>query len=497
MAIIEEKLDYGLRASLMSNFTGSTEAVLELVDNAVSDRIPGKRLEIIIEDNKKTLSITNRFGRGMGMNELHDFLNWGMSKDRQSYDIGQYSQGGKAAIGFLGDSWSLAAKKDGETKGYIIEEKSWTSGRGPKTYIPKEITILARDGMVSLKINKWRGKVKHVRIREDVLKKQIASVYSPLLTSGDVVISFNKETITPCAVPCSEDFEPENFEFIVSGQRVHGWIGRRPEKETSFKGGMRCYSKGRMIQEREYFEHRTPESKQSLSLLVGEVHLDPVPVNMNKTNYLRDSNEWQEVQAEMYKKMEPHIQDLLKKKDDDLPTNEENQEAKSAQDYFNKYLSMRAELPRSENGDTTEQKPDEGGTVEMGKSRGPVVNHPETPLPPPQTSHKSPERKMRALRNGIDLVIRPLGSDIRITEVEEDDKRKFIVNNQFGLYKAFRNKKSLRLYILESMCLQWCRKETTSVDGFIQEMDIMLADMYNIDPNMDRDIGKAIKNQSH
>ncbi len=53
-SLFEEKIDGGIKYALQSNFRNTPEAVLELVDNSVSNRIPGKKLIVDILANKKS-----------------------------------------------------------------------------------------------------------------------------------------------------------------------------------------------------------------------------------------------------------------------------------------------------------------------------------------------------------------------------------------------------------------------------------------------------------
>lgn len=99
--LLEETFDAGLKHSLYSNFKKWTDAFLELADNVVSNRIPRKLLTVEINNSPKHLRIVNRNGLGMDLEKLREFLQWGKIKPRTSYDIDAYSQGGKAAMGYL------------------------------------------------------------------------------------------------------------------------------------------------------------------------------------------------------------------------------------------------------------------------------------------------------------------------------------------------------------------------------------------------------------
>ena len=85
--ILTESFEGGLKHSLYSNFRKWTEAFLELIDNAVSNRIPGKQISIVILTSSKMMEIINKGGYGMDIKELQEFLQWGKIKPRRDYDL--------------------------------------------------------------------------------------------------------------------------------------------------------------------------------------------------------------------------------------------------------------------------------------------------------------------------------------------------------------------------------------------------------------------------
>ena len=114
----QEKFDPHLISGLYKNFKDSYTAILELIDNAIDDRIPGKLLVITLELHGDKISVINKGGKGMGPAELEVFFIWGQSEKRGK--LGRYGQGGKAAMGYLGKSWRISATKAGEKDEYVI-----------------------------------------------------------------------------------------------------------------------------------------------------------------------------------------------------------------------------------------------------------------------------------------------------------------------------------------------------------------------------------------
>src|SRR3989338_10242207 len=90
--VLEESFEAGLKHSLYSNFKRWADAFLELADNAVSNRIPGKQLLVEIGTSSHHLRVANKNGLGMNLDGLKTFLQWGKIKTRTAHDIGAYSQ---------------------------------------------------------------------------------------------------------------------------------------------------------------------------------------------------------------------------------------------------------------------------------------------------------------------------------------------------------------------------------------------------------------------
>src|SRR5216684_4185902 len=99
---VRERIDPTITASLFANYRSSADAVMELVDNAIDSRLKGNLLEILLQVHSSHFVIETRGGEGMGPAELErHYLRWGGSPKRGRNLLGQYGQGGKAAIGHL------------------------------------------------------------------------------------------------------------------------------------------------------------------------------------------------------------------------------------------------------------------------------------------------------------------------------------------------------------------------------------------------------------
>lgn len=445
--IIKEKLSPNIKRALWSNFTNSVEAIRDLIDNSVGHRIPGKVLKIDILFPKNKISIIDKGGTGMTLEDLDFFFNWGGDRKRTSYDIGLYSVGGKAAIGFLGNSFAIQTSPAKKQEAYRIEDLNIRKTSKLKQY--QVIHLPASwEGYTAIDIGDLR-----VSINKDKLKELLRDTYRPLLEKGEIEIFFDKKKIQVAPFPLDEDFEQEKINFkVLKDQKVTGWISRLAPR-SGIKGGMRCYYRGRLICDREFFGHPDPSYKGTLNFLFGEVHLDFVPVNTNKTNFLRNSEEWIVIRTKMHEILKSHIDELLGREIEE-PTKEEIQRVKKARDIYNLILKLmkKAEKGSALAGIARGQKPPQfleksiKQNITIGKTRSNY--RPATPPP------KDAIGKRKRLRRFMDWTIRPMGEQIR-SKIEKTEQGKLlIINNKFPGYRV--NKGHL-LYLLETAALQTTR----------------------------------------
>src|SRR5438445_11087005 len=132
---VRERIDPAITASLFANYRSSADAVMELVDNAIDSRLAGKPPEVFIQVHPSHFVIETRGGEGMGPAELErNYLRWGGSPQRGRKLLGQYGQGGKAAIGHLGRSFAVEASRPGDAEAWRFEDGDYRDRSRLKTY---------------------------------------------------------------------------------------------------------------------------------------------------------------------------------------------------------------------------------------------------------------------------------------------------------------------------------------------------------------------------
>lgn len=318
---IEEELHEGLKTIAMSNFSNALEAAAEIIDNSVDEKDPQQKpllLKIRISPGIITFLDSNTLG--MGYKELNEFLKWGFSsKSFRTDAIGKYGAGGKGAIGYLGSGCTIRTKRKGEDVEWEISETNW---RNPSR---KALQPTHRKSRYNINLGFTQIDIFGVdrRINKNQLAEMISHFYKSLLENEELDVRIGKSTLKklePFKPPLDEKFPIEKFETNSKFGSIKGWVGRLAPK-TGLRGGIRCYYRGRLITKdykkaQEFFGHPDPQSLGSLNFLIGEVHLNFVPVLPNKTDFDRQSKEWEEIHEIMHKILHPHVEQLKSRREE-------------------------------------------------------------------------------------------------------------------------------------------------------------------------------------
>ncbi len=339
MVVWQETISRALARVAMDAFPTAADALFELVDNPI-DHHGRKQLCVAVQVDRQrdSIVIEDLGGAGMDANGIADWLNWGSGRAHRANDISVYRQGGKAACGYLANSLLLWAKRAGSKEVWVIEDQDWRDRNEPKVWgvpspIPTTVPLPASlahcsvdQGFVRLELSGIRAN----RLNLDDLRWRLSSTYRRLIEKGVIKIVLNEEPVGALALPLSSAFKPLQIdEKTSSGYRLRGWVGRLDRDavigvsaKRRMPGGIRCLYQGRLVREGEYFGHRG-EGKGVLASLIGEVELSFVRPIPQKTDFHRDSAEWQEVERRMHDILAPVVAEFRKAADRQLVTREE------------------------------------------------------------------------------------------------------------------------------------------------------------------------------
>ncbi len=450
MRVVRERIDPRLTASLFANYRSAVDALLELVDNAVDSRVPDRPLRLDLIVRPGTISLTAVGGTGMDARRLErDYLRWGASPKRAGERIGRYGQGGKAAIGHLGNRFRIVASAQGEPVAHAFADDDYRDRSKLRSYeLHEEPKPVGPDlGYVHLVIGEVDRKLDPARVRA-----RLAEVYRPLLTEGSVTMTVDRASVTPTTWRLEEEHP---FSVRAGGHMVRGWWGLLPEPvPPQSVPGIRTYHLGRLVGEPAWFGHPGPNAHPAMTRLVGEVELSHVPVTMNKSDVDHDSPEYAAVERRLHALLGPIVRRLSRQ--EPVPT---DPQALRTAERVRRILARALRL--LESGQLFES-PNTGGKGDADGADGQLtleaVHEPQDFAQPseteeagqPQAVARSPEAPTprngaaegrggsRARKGFGDIVIRPLDPRVRSAMVEEDGVRRVVINPRYPLYDVRR-----------------------------------------------------------
>ena len=273
------------------------QAISEFIDNAIDARLPGEveRVNVSLDFVNRTITVSDD-GRGMTLEELRRGLTIAKGKGgpaRVAAGLGTFGIGLKSACAALGKSFTIVTSTDGSKAEYVVEydEDKWLRdgdlGWGNFEVSARPRTGAHRGTAVSIS----RLKVPLYPNQTTAFKKSFGLRYGEYLRSGQVRLYVNSR---PCkaAEPDIEDGSRRDIEIPLRGRdALHGWIGLLEKRSIKGDYGIHLYKSGRLIRAFDKFGmRRHPE----VARVVGELHLNHVPVNFYKSGFLTESPEYAE-----------------------------------------------------------------------------------------------------------------------------------------------------------------------------------------------------------
>lgn len=463
--VVRERIDPRLTASLFANYRSASDALLEIVDNAVDSRVEGRPLAVDIVVRPGTIAVTVVGGIGMGPAELErDYLRWGGSRKRAGDRIGRYGQGGKAAIGHLGNRFAIVASRAGDSTATGFEDDNYRDRTKLRTY-----ELIDRPKPVGEALGYVRLEIGEVDRPLDVrrLPARLAQTYRPLIESGGLALTVNRIAVTTTDWLLAERRE---FSVRAGGRLVSGWFGLLPDPApASTEPGVRIYHLGRLIGSPDWFGHPGPAMHPALNRLVGEVELPHVQVTMNKADLDRDSPEWVAVEERLHRQLAPIVRRLMREEGSvvqpgALRTADQvrrilaralrllesgqlfvSEPGTSAGSDADGQLTLAAAVP-ADPGPAGEPADDADAVAGAGADPSHSPAEPRVPDPKPR-SGGGPGR-------GIgEVVVRALDPRLRSAMVIEDGVRRVVINSRYPLYEV---RKGDLWYQLETALREVC-----------------------------------------
>jgi len=290
------------------------DAVGELVDNEIDARIAGELLTIEVYVGKKEDGMIQVKGNGKGMDG--EALAWALKlgySSKGGSDIGQFGLGLKTASTNLGRRFEIVTVPIGAEKGYRVryDEKAFLKKNKWEVEVAEVDKPFEHGTVITItdpKVSIYGGV-------KDTISLALGRTFRHFLKGGQVEIYVNAAPVLPFEWDLQEGYSQE-INFDINGKTVRGWFGL--QKKASLKTG---YGFELIRHNRIVLQHAKLgfNAHPKLAWIVGELHLDEFQVVNNKTDFVRDTDDWRKLDEKMTELMRPLVEMANKKYQQDLP----------------------------------------------------------------------------------------------------------------------------------------------------------------------------------
>ena len=273
------------------------QALAELVDNSIDARIDGHREDIAVrlDFDDRSISVSDD-GHGMDGERLADAMVIAKGA-KDGGKLGRFGMGMKGACSALGERFEITTSPVGSKKWYRAryDQTEWLGDKS-KGWDNFEIRETGPDpGQEDWHGTRVEVSLLTVRLYPNQVsrfRERFGVRYSPYLEGGQVRIRINTVECRP-SVPELDDGHGWSTLDIPLGsvQRIRGRLALLRKRSIGGQYGIHLFRNGRLIRAFEKFGFPAhPENAR----LVGELHLDHVPVNFNKSGFIEESAKYRE-----------------------------------------------------------------------------------------------------------------------------------------------------------------------------------------------------------
>jgi len=268
-----------------------SQALSELVDNSIDARREGNVLtvEIRLKPESNSIEVSDD---GLGMDEETAANSIRLAHSSKKDKLGEFGLGLKTAATSLGKKFEIVTKQKDSSDEYVLEydEEKWLkSGDWTKYEMKVNRRANKQASGTIIRISDVNFSI-YPNLPGNV-RKDLATRFAPYIENGEVQIKVNTKWCEPEPLDLKEDYWPpdgkEPFRMkLESGYEVWGWRGLLKRGSEKGEYGFRVFRRGRLIMQfAKVGFNPHPEARQ----IVGELHLDHVPVTHNKREFIEES----------------------------------------------------------------------------------------------------------------------------------------------------------------------------------------------------------------
>jgi hypothetical protein len=291
------------------------EAIVELVANSVDARLEDQRLEVEVSVSPGEIRVVDN-AKGMPQEILAEAVRLGVKMDQVTGNTksrkGMFGLGMKTACASLGRYWEVVTRPVGGSKEYVVafDLAEWRQQAGNRSF-EWEIAIEERPPSAGPLGDRSHGTAVIIRelhqkspLEGPVLAK-LGQAYKPHIEEGDRFLVNGNE-----AKPRVYDYvEESKVEIDVTfgpddNYHVTGWVALDKQVHNDADYGFNLYREGQLVEawNKDWFRPHLMTSR-----IMGEAHLNFVPVNFNKKGFQTQSVEWRLALKEMTEVLKPVV----------------------------------------------------------------------------------------------------------------------------------------------------------------------------------------------
>ena len=278
-----------------------SQAISELIDNAVDARFSDKILTIHVTMNPDYIEIVDD---GKGMNEEQASRCLKLAYSEKKNQLGEFGLGLKTAAQSLGKTFSVITTTLKDEKEYIIkfDEDEWLRS-GNWTKHPMRIKKNSSKEKSGTTILIKNLRIKYYPNYATNIKEDLGIRFAPYIENNLIRIKVNTLWSKPVPLDLTSEGK-EEFELSLSdGNKIKGWRGLLKRGESDYYG-FNTFRHGRIISQHDKIGFNPhPEVRQ----IVGELHLDHIPVTHNKREWIKESQAYKVMVEAMTEFMKPFL----------------------------------------------------------------------------------------------------------------------------------------------------------------------------------------------
>ncbi|MEA2232330.1 MAG: hypothetical protein QOD83_2146 [Solirubrobacteraceae bacterium] len=275
------------------------EAVSELVDNSLdarSDDAP-VRVDVTYDVRGKWIRIVDDAG-GMSRSELAQALVLALSS-KDAEKIGKFGLGMKSACTSLGQKFSITTCREQDHYEWIAEydETTFVSSGQWRLPIRRRKKRQAHGTTIYIDSNRVYHGVAQSLI------KNLAWTFRHFIADGLLVLQVNGQLVER---PQHQIDESTLLPLAgsVAGHPVRGWVALLQVSSQRGSYGFDLVRHRRVIRRHEKIGF---QAHPQTARVIGELHLDRFATNNLKTNFVRETEEWRELEAWLGESIEPVV----------------------------------------------------------------------------------------------------------------------------------------------------------------------------------------------